>query len=151
MEPVIPELDRARRISLDTAPFIYFIEVDPRFAPLVRPLLEAISLGEKQAVSSIVTLAELLVKPIQQQRLDLARRYRDTLMGQPHLRLVSVESDVAEEAARIRARYGFRLPDAIQLATAALEDAEVFVTNDARLRSFDEVRVVVLDDHLGGA
>jgi len=151
MEPVIPEVERARRISIDTSPFIYFIEVHPRFAPLVRPILQAVTLGAKQAVSSVVTLAEVLVKPLEKRRLDLAQQYRDALLGQRHLSLVSVGEEVAEESARIRARYGFRGPDAIQLATATLENAEVFVTNDARLRGFTEVQVIVLEDYVGRA
>jgi len=151
MEPVIPEVERARRISLDTSPFIYFIEAHPDFGSLVRPMIQSISMGEKEGVSSVVTLAELLVKPLQPNRLDLAQQYRDALVGQTHFRLVAVEEDVAEAAARIKARYGFGLPDAIQLATATLERAEVFVTNDQELRRFPEVRVVVLEDYVGRA
>jgi predicted nucleic acid-binding protein len=59
-----------------------------------------------------------------------------------------VGESVAEGAARIRARYGFRTPDAIQLASAQVAGARVFVTNDVRLRSFAELPVVVLSDHV---
>jgi predicted nucleic acid-binding protein len=151
MEPVIPEVERARRICLDASPFIYFIEAHPAFGSLVRPMMQSISRGEKEGVSSAVTLAELLVKPLQENRPDLARQYRNALVGQTHFRLVAVEESVAEAAALIKARYGFGLPDAIQLATAELEGAEVFVTNDRDLRRFSEVRVVVLEDYVARA
>jgi hypothetical protein len=38
--------------ALDTAIFIYFIEEDKRFLPLVKPLFEAIDHGKLQAVTS---------------------------------------------------------------------------------------------------
>lgn len=145
---MIEAVRSARRIYLDTAPLIYFIEVHPGFSSLVRPVLLSIYTGEKEGLSSYVTLIELLVKPLQENRTDLAQRYRETLLGQRHLRLVAIERQVAEEAARIRAQHGFKTPDAIQLATATVEEADVFVTNDDALRRYSRVPVVVLSDHL---
>src|SRR3990172_4571099 len=81
----------------------------------------------------------------------LVRPYRDALVGQRHFRLVGVGRSVAEEAARIRATHGYRVPDAIQLATASLEHADVFLTNDDALRIFPDLAVVVLQDHVGRA
>ena len=148
---MIEAIRDARSVYLDTSPFIYFIEANPQFSTLVRPVLQSIASGEKEGVSSYVTLLELLVKPLREDRADLAQRYRDALVGQRHFRLVGVGRSVAEEAARIRATHGFRVPDAIQLATAALEHADVFLTNDDALRSFPDLAVVVLQDHVGRA
>jgi predicted nucleic acid-binding protein len=94
-----------------------------------------------------VTLAELLVIPIRESRPELARQYQDLLLGQPHFSLIPVERDVAERAAYIRATYKFKMPDAICLASALAHAADVFVTNDAKLRGFPELPVVVLKDH----
>ncbi len=146
MAGVATALRAASLAYLDTAPLIYVIEDHPTFAPLVFPLLHAIDRGEKRGVPSFLTLAEILVQPYRRRRADLAARYRELLLGSPNMRLLALDEAVAVEAARIRASYGVRLPDAVHLATAVTAEAEVFVTGDARLRRFREVRVVVLGD-----
>lgn len=128
---------------------IYFVEGNPRYLGLIRPLMESIDRGSKRGVSSFVTLAEVLVQPLRMNRADLARDYQDRLLSAPNFRVVPVERAVAEGAARICARHGFRLPDAIGLASAVLARADVFLTNDLRLRAFPDVEVVALDDHTG--
>jgi predicted nucleic acid-binding protein len=57
-----------------------------------------------------------------------------------------ITSDIAEQAASLRARYGLRTPDALQIATALAADCGAFVTNDARLQRVTELRVLVLDE-----
>ena len=49
-----------------------------------------------------------------------------------------------DQATELRARYNFRSPDAIHLATAILIGAEVFLTSDQKLAQCTEIRVVVL-------
>lgn len=41
----------------------------------------------------------------------------------------------------LRARYGFRTPDAIHLAAAIVHDCDLFITNDYRLRQCAEIAV----------
>jgi predicted nucleic acid-binding protein len=52
------------------------------------------------------------------------------------------------QAAQIRAKYNFKTPDAIFIATAIEEGAEVFITNDIRLKKMDEINCIVLSDYL---
>lgn len=47
----------------------------------------------------------------------------------------------------IRAQYGIRVPDALQVAAALEMGATVFVTNDRRLSKLNELAVIVLDDY----
>jgi predicted nucleic acid-binding protein len=110
-------LAHAQSIFFDTAPLIYFIEKDAAFFELVEPVMESIDRGEKRGVSSFITLAELLVKPLRQGRADLARAYRDQLAGHPHFSLIALERAVVERAAEIRARHDSRPPDSIALAS----------------------------------
>ena len=50
-------------VALDTAVFIYFIEENKLFLPIVKPLFEAIDRGELAAATSALTLMEVLVLP----------------------------------------------------------------------------------------
>jgi predicted nucleic acid-binding protein len=137
----------ADAVYFDTAPLIYFIEDNPEFADLLSPIIQAIDTGEKLGLSSYVTLIEVLVQPLRQSRPELAQEYRNELVGRASFRLCALDQRVAEEAARIRAVYRFKVPDAIQLATANVHGADVFVTNDGDLRRFPELPVVVLHDY----
>ena len=134
----------ARLIALDTSAFIYLIEKNPAFFPAVEPIFQAIDAGAVQAMTSVLTLLEVLVKPLEANAVTLADDFRAALAASANLRVVDVDRSVAEQSARIRATYGYRTPDAIHLATAQLAGAEAFVTNDDKLRSFSGVPVVSL-------
>jgi predicted nucleic acid-binding protein len=47
--------------------------------------------------------------------------------------IVVLSRAVIDRATDIRARYGFRTPDAIHLAAAVVSGCDVFLTNDYRL------------------
>ena len=63
----------------------------------------------------------------------------------PSLTLRSLDPDLALRAARLRAHYQIRTPDAVQLAAAIEFGARLFLTNDDRLRKVTEIEVVVLE------
>ena len=143
---IVDHLRGKRRIHIDSMVVIYFIEWHPTYGPLVRTIFELVDRRELVGLSSYITLLEIMVQPLRQGRSDLVKRYRDTLVESRRFSLFPVDQAVAEDGAEIRARYAFRTPDAIQLATAVLQRADVFVTNDTKLRRFDRVEVLVLDD-----
>jgi len=136
---------RDKVVGLDTTPLIYFIEENPTYLKLVSPFFEAIDQGEVSAVTSIVTLLEVLVHPFQHGDAALVQQYRDILLNAQGLTTILLSQDIAEEAARIRAAHSIRTPDAIQMATAIYVGASYFLANDARLPSLPELKVLVLD------
>ena len=79
-------LDRLKgeTVALDTAPLIYFMEEHPRYLPVVRPFFEALDRGEMEALTSAVTLLEVLVQPLRSQDDLLCRKYRDILTHARH-------------------------------------------------------------------
>lgn len=77
---------------------------------------------------------------------DLADRYRDILLRTKGLATLPLSSDIAEEAAQLRALYNIRTPDAVQMATAIKAAAPCFLTNDARLPSSPRLQVLILNN-----
>ncbi len=146
MEALIDAIGNARAVFLDTAPIIYFIEEHPQFLSVVLPLMRAIARAECRAVSTLITLVEVLTKPLALEQYELAAKYRSLLTSSPGLYLVPLDARIAEDAARIRARHGYRLPDALQLASAVAAGAEAFVTNDVGLKAFKELPVFAVRD-----
>jgi len=86
----------------------------------------------------------LLVKPIKEKRLDLVEQYREILTNE--LDMVLLDESVSLKAAELRAKYGIRTPDAIQLASVMSKKGEVFITNDERLDVEKEIKVLTLND-----
>ena len=136
------------RVGFDTAPLIYFIEQHPRYMPLVGPFFQAVERGEIQAVTSVLTLTEVMIHPLRHGNWSLADQYSKILINARNLTTLPVSTAIAETAARIRANRGVRTPDAIQLATAVEAQATSFLANDAGLSSLPGLQVLQLDQLL---
>lgn len=137
---------QGRVVGLDTTPLIYFIEENPTYLETIRPFFVAMDRGEFRVVTSTVTLLEVLVHPFRRGEKELAQQYRDILLGAEGLITISLSQDIAEVAARLRASHNIRTPDAIQMATALRAGASHFLTNDVRVPSLPELKVLVLDE-----
>jgi predicted nucleic acid-binding protein len=121
-------------VLVDSAPIIYTLEANEHFAAHFAPLFQRHAHGEIALSVTTVTIAEVLTGPLKVGEEALARRYRAVLES---WRVVELTVEIAESAARLRGRYGLKLPDAIQLASALAINAEALVTHD---RDFANVR-----------
>lgn len=142
LEPTIA----GKVVAFDTAPLIYYIEEHPDYIRVTDELFGAIDRDAARGVTSVLTLLEVLVKPLREGRNDIADSYRKLLTSAANVTLYAVDEAVCEQAARLRGKYGLRTPDAIQIATALEHGADVIVTNDERWRRVAELRVLVLSD-----
>lgn len=141
-------IEKHKTVGFDTAPFIYFIEdVDP-YAGLLEPLFHLLEKRTLRAVTSTITLAEVLTKPLSEKKFGLVDEIKFTLSTFSALSMAAIDEKLAEAAALIRARYRFRLPDALQIAAAIDGGATLFITNDGRLKKIDVIEVLVLSDYL---
>ena len=126
-------------VLVDTAPFIYMLEDHPTLAPRFVGLFEAERRGELTIAITPVTVAELLVGPLKAGQDGLARRYERELQAYA---LVPIDAMLAAQAARLRVRYGLRLPDALQLAAALEIGASAVVTHDRDFAAVDGIQVI---------
>ena len=136
-------------VAVDTALFIYFIEEDPRFLAAIRPLFVQADRGEREIVTSAITLLEVLVVPYRAGNLALGERYEALLTRGRGIRLVELDRLQLRAAAQLRALHGgVRPPDALQLAAALTARCAALVTNDRRFPDVQGLRVVQLSEHL---
>ncbi len=133
-------------IALDTSPFIYYIEEHKDYIQAIDPLFNQISKGDIIAYTSIITLIEVLTKPIEENDKELSDRYEDFLTNSYNLILTDIDRNIAVESAKLRAKYNIRTPDAIQLTCGIMNGAKAFITNDENLKKIKEIKVIVLDD-----
>lgn len=135
-------------IGLDTNPFIYLFEHHPRYYPLIEELFTYLKSPDVTGITSIITLIETCVQPQRDGRADLVRVYEQTLLNAQQVQMVSINVALAKRAIALRAQYGFRVPDALQLGAALEHGATLFVTNDRRLKKVTELPVLLLDDYV---
>jgi predicted nucleic acid-binding protein len=124
---------------LDTAPIVHHLEAHPELGPRFRPLFEAHAAGRVRFAITTITLAEVLTGPLRSGDEALARRYRAVLET---WRLVPLDADIAETAARLRAATRLKLPDAIQAASALAINAAALVTHDRDFDRWGALRVI---------
>jgi predicted nucleic acid-binding protein len=84
-----------------------------------------------------------LVVPFKKGDIGLESRYR-ALFSDPDFRVLDITARVCERAARLRAMYPFKLPDALHLATAIEHGCGLLLTADAKLARCSDIPVEVL-------
>ncbi|MFN0062114.1 MAG: type II toxin-antitoxin system VapC family toxin [Myxococcaceae bacterium] len=135
-------------MALDTVVFIYFIEEHPDFMKPLLPLFEAIDTQAVQAVTSGITLLEVLTLPYRAQDVALAERYESLLTQSRGLHLVDIDRPLLHAAAQLRARFSkIRTPDALQLAAALRTSCTAFITNDRSLPTLPGLKIVQLGEY----
>jgi len=135
-------------VALDTQIFIYFIEEDGRYLPLIKPLFEAIDSGVLLAVTSGLSLMEVLVVPYRSGNAALADRYESLLTHSRGLRFIEVDRHVLKAAAQLRATFKLKSPDAIQVAAALVGDCTSFLTNDRRICVVPGLKILQVKNYL---
>jgi len=142
----ILEVIRNRRVYLDTNIFIYALEGFPDFVDELTELFESLQQGTLSAVTTELTLADVLVMPFVDRNMERQTEYQQVLQSSDALYVAAVTRNVLIEAAQLRALNNLRLPDAIHAATAILTGCETFLTNDRRLRTVRGVEVILLSE-----
>jgi predicted nucleic acid-binding protein len=135
-------------VALDSAIFIYWIEEHSRFAPLLDPVFDAVDRGKLAAVTSALTLLEVLIVPYQAGNLALAESYESILARGRGLRMVELDRGQLRVAAQLRAAHpSLRTPDALQIGAAMAEDCAALLTNDRQLPTIPGLDVLQLSDY----
>jgi predicted nucleic acid-binding protein len=132
------------RLYLDANAIIYAIESALPFHPaVVSKITAAESAAGGLLITSYLSRLECRSKPLRGADLQLLSRY-EAFFSRLRLQLSEITPAIIESATDLRARYNLNTPDAIHLATAIEEQADVFLTGDAKLARCTEVKVEIL-------
>lgn len=124
------------------------MEENPRYLELVNPIFVWLEGSKGQAVTSTITLLELLVQPYKLSDIDRVNRFYALLSTYPNLEWIAPTLEIADRAAQIRAEYGLRTPDAVQAATALACEATGFISNDTAFQRLTGLDVTILEELL---
>ena len=132
-------------IYIDSCVLIYGIErVEPYFS--CASALWPVEGARPQIITSALTLLEVLVKPFREKNDSLGQAYRESIMSPEGVQCIPITLPLLESAARIRAEFGLRTPDAIHTATAISSGCVLFVTNDVVFRRISGLNVAVISE-----
>jgi predicted nucleic acid-binding protein len=141
-------LRRHKRIALDTSVFIYQLEANPRYVALTDAIFAWVERPDHAAVTSTITMLELLVQPYRESSDQRVNEFYGLLSTYPNLRWIAPDLESADIAARIRAAHRMRTPDALQAACAVQAQATGLITNDPVFERVEAFETLVLDQLL---
>ncbi len=138
-------LRRHRRIALDTSVFIYHLEPNPKYLAYTDAIFSWLERSESKAITSTITMTELLVLPYREGDEQRANDFYGLLSTYPNLEWIAPNLEIADLAARLRALYRLQTPDALQAATTAHSQATGLITNDVVFERVEGFQTLVLD------
>jgi predicted nucleic acid-binding protein len=127
------------KITLDTNILIYFLEgIEPQ-ASKVEKILDSFLRTEDEGIVSTITIAEVLTGFYVAGDTKNATRTKQllsdlTLNG---FKIVPVTFEIADLAASLKAKRGGKLPDALIIATALNQAANIVYSEDKDLQRFN--------------
>jgi predicted nucleic acid-binding protein len=122
------------RVYLDANVLIALVESSGQLSPAQVAILADFDNGRLAAVTSEITLAECLVRPLIDKDTTRIAAFEALLDGSGTPAMVPVDRKVLRLAADARARDRMRLPDAIHVATAIADACDVFLSADRGIR-----------------
>ncbi len=131
-----------KRVYFDTNIFIYIFEGSPEYQDIVMPLIALAESDDIAIFANEITLGELLVSPFKNQQKEIADTYIQALNNPDFVTLGSTTQHIHIEAARIRATYGMKYPDAVHIASAIDSACDVFLTNDRKIKTVPDLEMV---------
>lgn len=150
LESAIPN---GERILLDSTCLAAYLDASETTHPVARHVIdEFVASGRNRAVVSMVTVMEILVRPLR----ALPPSHHTVLSFIRHhanLEAVPLDLQMAQEAASLRAEHRFAAPDALIIGTGLACQVGHLITNDGdwgkKLQALQgRIKVVTIGDFL---
>ena len=144
LNPFRKILAQSDSVYLDTNVLIYHLEGVLPYAELTGRLFETIEEGGLKGFTSTLSILELNVGPYQLNRPELSLTYMALLKNLPNFSIEPLSLDTADSAAKLRAKYRFKTPDSIHLATALESHCDLMIGNDKKMKKITEIEYIYL-------
>ncbi|MGI8419460.1 MAG: type II toxin-antitoxin system VapC family toxin [Candidatus Levyibacteriota bacterium] len=134
---------KSKILAIDTTIFIYHFEANRQYISFTTAIFNSFIENKFKGITSVISVIETLSYPAPDK---LIKEREEDFKTLPHFNVYDVTQEIAIITAKIRRKYKYRTPDAIQLATALYGKADIFITNDTKLQQFKELKVMLLKE-----
>jgi len=135
-----------QRVYLDANVFIYALESQGPFTRAAQLVLTNVCNRTSVALTSELTLTEVLVIPLRTNNKAAIALYEAFLTDVSKIELLPVTRTVLRLAAELRATNGTKLPDAIHIASALDNRCSTFISQDKRIKAPSILAVFALSE-----
>lgn len=146
LDPLAERLARATLVHVDARVLARHLTATGA-ATQTDAVLAGVRDGLINAQTSSLSLYQILVEAYRQGEVELARDVGRSLRLHARLELVPAGPEIAVQAAEVRARLGGRPERALQIATALVSGAEIYLTTGSGLRRIAGMQVLNVEDY----
>ncbi len=137
-------------VYFDTNIFIYAIDGHEEYKDLLQQIFEHIIQNKVLVVTSELTLAECLVKPLKDDNQEAVEQFKNHLKSSEFLKIKNVSRNILIHSADLRNTLNLKLPDAIHMATAIDQGCKTFISNDRKLKAPGKKGTLPFDLYIAG-
>lgn len=145
----IIDVERSPLVYLDTNVFIRAFESNPEEAQDLKLAFDFLRMNRNLAVTSELTLAELLAPSRQLARPNKKDFYLNLLLGYRFVDLCPVTTRILIATAELRKSFPAKLPDAIHVVTAIETRCAFFLSSDHGTRRLPDGLIHLLPEEAG--
>lgn len=139
-------MTECKKVFVDTAPFIYYLEQNPNCFDKAKDFFLSCFDNGTTMVTSTITLEEYFVYPYMKNQQEYIDNFED-FISSLGIAVINIDKEIAKQAAQVRAEFkDFKSMDALQIGTAIVSGCDLFLTNDKQLRQEKRIRCITLDE-----
>lgn len=141
-------LEAANLVFIDARVLAFHLMAAPTYLDLTRSLFGGLNEGRIRGQVSALSFYQLFTEPYRAGRESKVRELSKILTVHPGLQVLPVTPEVATQAAQVRAQLGGGTERAIQIGSALVGGADVFLSESSGLRRIVGTQVANLEDYL---
>jgi len=132
------------RLFLDTNVFIVILNQESNWRD-AKELLLNIQKGKHTGYTSVICISEILSGFYAADEVEKGEKFLDDVNAINNLKITDIDLAVANEAAKIRAKYKIKLPDAMIASSCKIYKCKL-ITQDEDFKKLKEIEVISIDE-----
>ena len=133
------------RCFVDSNFIIYLVE-NSAFHTQIVEIVNDIRSIDGIYYSSVISKMEYEVKPYKDNNHASLKAY-EMFNEYYDVHYCDITEEVADMAAKLRAKYSTKQMDSLQLATAICNNCDYFISNDFELQKIEEIKVICIEKY----
>lgn len=132
------------RVFLDTNIFLVILNQEKNWQ-LAEELLSDINKGKHMAYTSVICISEILSGFYEEDESEKGEMFITDLKAISNFIITDVDFIISKEAAKMRAKYKIKLPDAVLASSCKIHRCNL-ITQDKDLKKIKEINVKSIDE-----